>query len=310
MESTADRRARPNPIAVGLTLVFAPIALLVAVYTATGSAVWASVLALSFSPALQMGAERLRPERALRPTTAHQIGVEAFQGIVYGTVFGFGTAFGLWWLLLRTRHAVGIEATLGLDPWLPALALVVLADFLDYFRHRHEHESNGLMWRVHSVHHSIRQFSLLSGLALHPLEAVFTYVSYGLVAGLLGLSFDSMLLGLTLALLVMGAQHTNTPTSLGRLSRVLAHADGHRWHHDIALGAGRNVNYANVLSLWDLLWGSFHAPHPFAGEYGIDPFRDAYPKGLVGQASMAIASCYAEREAACAPVRNPSRPPA
>ena len=28
-----------------------------------------------------------------------------------------------------------------------------------------------------SVHHSIRSFSLLSGLALHPLETVFTYAS-------------------------------------------------------------------------------------------------------------------------------------
>ncbi len=291
-------------------LVFGPIALLVAVHVATDSAVLASVLALSFSPGLQMLAERLRPARPLAPRSVHQIAVEAFQGIVYGTVFGFGTAFGLWWLVLELRNAIGIEATLGGSPWIPALALIVLADFLDYFRHRHEHESNGLMWRVHSVHHSIRQFSLLAGLALHPLEAVFTYASYGLVAGTLGVTFESMLLGLTLALLVMGAQHTNTPTSLGGLSRVLAHADGHRWHHDIALGAGRNVNYANVLSLWDLLWGSFHAPRPFDGEYGIEPFRDAYPKDLIGQARMAIPSCYEAVAAACAQIRNPSRPPA
>lgn len=287
-------RPRRSPILTGLVLVFGPIGLLVAAYGATGSAVLASGLALSFSPALQLLAEQRWPARALPAKTARQLGVEAFQGLVYGTLFGFGTAFGLWWLVLELRQAFGIGFTLAGDPWIPAVALVVLADFVDYFRHRHEHESNGLMWRVHSVHHSIRHFSLLTGLALHPLEAVFTYISYGVVAGLLGLSFESMLLGLTLALLVMGAQHTNTATSLGALSRVLAHADGHRWHHDLALGAGRNVNYANVLSLWDQLWGSFHAPHDFDGEYGIEPFREAYPADLLGQARMAEARYYAE----------------
>jgi len=287
-----------SALATGLVLVFAPMALLAAVYQSTGSALLASLLALSLSPAMQLVFERLRPERSIPPKPPGALGVEAFQGIVYGTVFGFGTAFGLWWLVASLRTAAGIAWTPGGEPWLPAVALVVGADFLDYFRHRHEHESNGLFWRVHSVHHSIRHFTLLTGLALHPLEAVFTYVSYGLVAGLLGLSFDATLLGLTLALLVMGAQHTNTATTLGPLARVLAHADGHRWHHDIALGAGRNVNYANVFSLWDQLWGSFHAPHPFAGEYGIEPFRDAYPRDLLGQARMASARGYAEAEAA------------
>lgn len=298
MEAASERAEnRPSPILMGLVLVFGPIALLVAVFGATGSSVLASGLALSFSPALQIVAERRWPARSLPARTARQLRVEAFQGLVYGTLFGFGTAFGLWWLVLELRQAFGIGFTLAGDPWIPALALVGIADFFDYFRHRHEHESNGLMWRVHSVHHSIRHFSLLTGLAIHPLEAVFTYISYGLVAGVLGASFDAMLLGLTLALLVMGAQHTNTATSLGGLSRILAHADGHRWHHDIALGAGRNVNYANVLSLWDQIWGSFHAPCDFGGEYGIEPFREAYPADLVGQARMAMGGYYAEIEA-------------
>jgi sterol desaturase/sphingolipid hydroxylase (fatty acid hydroxylase superfamily) len=95
----------------------------------------------------------------------------------------------------------------------------------------------------------------------------------------------------------MGAQHTNTDTSLGWLSSVLAHTDGHRWHHDIALESGRNVNYANVLSLWDHLWGSFYAPRDFDGEYGIRPFRDAYPKGLVEQALIVLPGRYAAAEA-------------
>lgn len=282
----------------GLALVFGPIALLAGVLAWTGSAVAATVAALSASSTLQLWAERLRPRRRLPPRSRRQLGVEIFQGVVYGTALGVGVTFGLWWLVGQARSALGIGLVVRGGLFAQALLLVVVADFLDYFRHRHEHESEGLFWRVHSVHHSIRSFSLLSGLALHPLETVFTYASYGIVAGALGLPFDSMLIGFTLALIVMGAQHTNTDTSLGWLGYVFAHADGHRWHHDIGLESGRNVNYANVLSLWDLLWRSYYAPREFDGEYGIAPFRDAYPRGLLDQALMALPARYAAAEAA------------
>ena len=114
---------------------------------------------------------------------------------------------------------------------------------------------------------------------------------------MLGLPPDALLLGFALALIVMGAQHTNVPSSLGWLSRMPAHTDGHRWHHDIDLEAGHNVNYANVLALWDRLWGTDFLPRDFDGEYGITPFRDAYPRDLPGQALIVLPHRYAQAEA-------------
>lgn len=283
-------------LALGLCLVFAPVAALVGIHAMSSSAAIAAGSALSLSTTLQLAAERLWPARALPPRSRRLLATEIFQGVVYGTFLAVGTIFGIAWLVARVKAILGIELVLHGPIWLQALALVAASDFLDYFRHRHEHESTGLFWRVHSVHHSIRHFSLLDGLALHPLEAVFTFVSYGLVSGLLGFRFEVMVLGFTLAMIAMGAQHTNAPTRLGLLSNVLAHADGHRWHHDIALSSGRNVNYANVFSFWDRLWGSFRPATPFEGEYGIEPFRDTYPVDLAGQARMAFAADYARAE--------------
>jgi sterol desaturase/sphingolipid hydroxylase (fatty acid hydroxylase superfamily) len=291
------RRASPSDsIAVGLVLVFFPIAILVAAFEWTGSALLAATAALSVSTTLQLAAEHWRPRGLLAPKRPKQLGVEIFQGVVYGTILGVGVAFGLWWLARGLRSALDIELVLGGGIWLQAVVLVVMADFLDYFRHRHEHMSDGIFWRVHSVHHSIRRFSLLDGLAIHPLETLFTYVWYGVLAGVLGMSFETMLLGFAIALIIMGAQHTNTGTSLGPLSFVFAHADGHRWHHDIGLESGRNVNYANVLSLWDVLWGTYYAPREFDGDYGIEPFRDAYPTGLFDQALLVLSERYAAAE--------------
>lgn len=287
--------SRAAQIALGLTLLCAPALVLFAVHTNSGSAIPAAVAALSLSSTIQLVGERFWPARPLATHSGKRLAVEAFQGIVYGVVLGVGTIFAGAALVSAGKRALGISFALDLSIWGQALILVVVADFLDYFRHRHEHESDGLFWRVHSVHHSIREFSLLAGLAVHPLEAVFTFASYGFVAGLLGLSSEATVLGFTIAMIAMGAQHANTFSRLGWLSNVIAHIDGHRWHHDMALTAGRNVNYANVFSLWDRLWGTFQPARPFDGEYGIEPFRDAYPTDLVGQAKMALASEYARR---------------
>ena len=298
MPTTIVRPSRAAQTALGWLLLFAPAGVLFAVESASGSAALAAVSALSLSSTIQLVAERFWPARPLAPHAPAQMAVEAFEGMVYGMVLGVGTIFAGAALVSAAKQALGLSFALALPVWGQALVLVIVADFLDYFRHRHEHESDGLFWRVHSVHHSIREFSLVAGLAVHPLEPVFTFVSYGFVAGLLGLSTDATILGFTIAMIAMGAQHANTFSRLGWLSNVVAHIDGHRWHHDMALSAGRNVNYANVFSAWDHLWGTFQPARPFDGEYGIEPFRDAYPKDLVGHAKMALAAEYARRERA------------
>lgn len=300
---------RAHRVLLGWTLVFGPIGVLVGVYASTASAGVAVAVALTLSPLLQVLAEARWPLDPPPERSRRRLRREVFQGVAYGGVLGVGVVLGLWWGVVALRHSMGLdvasgpESVLGLGVWADAIGLVVLADFLDYFRHRHEHESDGLFWRVHSVHHSIRDFSLLSGLALHPLETVFTYFSYGLVAGALGLSLDATLLGFALALIVMGAQHTNVASTLGPLSKILAHTDGHRWHHDLALESGHNVNYANVLALWDHLWGSYYAPRDFDGEYGITPFRDAFPEGLGEQAALVLPGRYARAEGEAREVR-------
>ncbi len=303
--STGAARLSPaGRVAVGLTLVVGPISVLVGVMSMSGSAVWAASTALTASPLLQLYAERKWPLHPLTPKRPNQLRIEIFQGIVYGTLLGIAVMFGLWWLTTTAREVLGVDIVLGGGLWIQAIVLVILADFLDYFRHRHEHESSGIFWHVHSVHHSIRGFSLFAGLAIHPLETFFTYFWYGILAGAMGLSFDAMLLGFALALIIMGAQHTNANSSLGWLSRIFAHTDGHRWHHDLALESGRNVNYANVLTLWDQLWGTYYAPREFDGEYGIKPFWDHYPKRLKEQLLLVEGNRYAEPESTAREVRT------
>ena len=72
------------------------------------------------------------------------------QRIAVGSMLGVSVIFGLWWAVQSLRASMGIELAVAGSVWTQAAVLVVVADFIDYFRHRHEHESSGLFWRVRS----------------------------------------------------------------------------------------------------------------------------------------------------------------
>jgi len=48
-------------------------------------------------------------------------------------------------------------------------------------------------------------------------------------------------------------------TSVGPLRAVLASPRFHRWHHTSAK-EGRDKNFAGLLPLWDILFGTYYMP--------------------------------------------------
>lgn len=78
---------------LGVGLLLGPGLILFAVHATCGSALLAAAAALSASTTIQLVAERAWPARDLAPHGGRQLAVEAFQGVVYGLVFGVGTIF-------------------------------------------------------------------------------------------------------------------------------------------------------------------------------------------------------------------------
>jgi sterol desaturase/sphingolipid hydroxylase (fatty acid hydroxylase superfamily) len=102
-------------------------------------------------------------------------------------------------------------------------------------------------------------------------------------AGLLLLGFDSTLLAAYAPLLTLYAifVHANVPWTFGLLRYVLASPAFHRWHHT-SQAEGLDRNFAGLLPLWDLVFGTFYMPHGRRPEvFGIT--GGVVPEGLFAQ---------------------------
>jgi len=227
--------------------------------------------------------------------------IEIFRDMIHSFVYGItvgGLAVGCcWWLTSSLRTSVGFPLSISTWHFAFQIALVLLlGDLIDYARHYSEHQSSGVLWRIHSVHHSIRYFTTYTGSRLHPLEPILVYSGYGLIAGLLGCSFYTALTIFVVAMMIMSPQHLNVDTDIGWLRYVFVYTDAHRWHHDIDKIPA--CNYANVFTFWDILFGTFHQPHKFNGDMGVRPFEDDFPTALSTQAALVSSGLWEELESA------------
>jgi sterol desaturase/sphingolipid hydroxylase (fatty acid hydroxylase superfamily) len=190
------------------------------------------------------------------------------QNVVEGLGLGLFFAFVL---LFRLPHDRGIahltevwhrEARLaGLPVVVQAPLAVVFADLAGYWAHRAMH--HGWLWRVHAVHHSSRALDWLAGARNHPAAEAFGTVV--VAAAMLLVGFDPRVLAVAAPLRLYAILlHANVSFGSSRLRYVVATPLFHRWHHahpyalpeDLRNGA----NFAGLLPLWDLLFGTFHCP--------------------------------------------------
>ncbi len=218
---------------------------------------------------------------------------------------GFATDLGYWALIpYVTHYVVGAALILALVPLallihgrideatvmagfgplsrLPypvqALAMLVLADFLGYWMHRLFHGRR--LWRFHAVHHSSTALDWLSSVRVHPVNEAVTRAAITLP--LVGLGFApaaAVWVGPAFALFGL-LLHANVDWDWGRFRTVLASPRFHRWHHS-AEPEARDCNFAGLLPLWDLLFGTYYMPADRLPErFGSET---PVPEGLLAQ---------------------------
>jgi sterol desaturase/sphingolipid hydroxylase (fatty acid hydroxylase superfamily) len=169
-----------------------------------------------------------------------------------------------------------------LAPWLvlprldavPGWCFIVLAvlaiDALDWLIHLGNHRITSL-WRLHAVHHSQEELSILTTFRAHPL----VQVSFLLTAvPILAITRNAVTPAVVLtSYACLGAlPHANVRWTYGRLGAVLISPAYHRIHHS---ATGRlDINLGTVFTFWDAL--SRRAVFPVAG-------RAVIPTGLDGR---------------------------
>jgi sterol desaturase/sphingolipid hydroxylase (fatty acid hydroxylase superfamily) len=166
-----------------------------------------------------------------------------------------------------SRLSFGLQLALGL----------ALSDFVGYWAHRLFH--GRALWRFHAVHHSSRTLDWLAATRLHPFNDVLVRVLQAVPLLLLG--FDTRVFAAVAPILSVYAVllHADVPWTFGPLRWVLASPHFHRWHH-AADAEGRDKNFAGLLPLWDLVFGTFYMPAHRPAATGVD---DPVPAGLGGQ---------------------------
>jgi sterol desaturase/sphingolipid hydroxylase (fatty acid hydroxylase superfamily) len=229
-----------------------------------------------FVPFERLAAER-PGQRVLRPGWLTDAVTGALNAVVLFLVF-FGA-------VSAVDRAAALAAP-GVRAWVPTqplilqvLAAIVIGDLGVYLGHRLMHTVPAL-WRCHAIHHSAEEMDWLVASRFHAIDLLVT--RFATLAPLIALHVSPAALGIAIG--IFGWQsylvHANVRLSYGPLRWLLVSPEFHHWHHSAEREAF-DRNYASVVAVWDVLFGTAHLP---AGRlpraYGI---ADRVPAGYLAR---------------------------
>lgn len=159
--------------------------------------------------------------------------------------------------------------------WLQAIEIYLLVDFLGYWTHRLFHR--GGWWHFHAVHHSSEDLDWLGSLRVHPVNEIINKLTQVTPVLLLGFNPAVTLSSAPVLTLYAIFLHANLNWDFGPLRRIIASPVFHRWHHS-RLNEAWDKNFAGLLPLWDILFGTYYMPkNRFPENFGIcEPIPEGY----------------------------------
>jgi sterol desaturase/sphingolipid hydroxylase (fatty acid hydroxylase superfamily) len=161
--------------------------------------------------------------------------------------------------LARSAPWLVLPRFTGIPGWCFIVPAVLAIDALDWLAHLGNHRISSL-WRLHAVHHSQEELSILTTFRAHPL----VHVSFLVTAvPILAIASNAVTpAAVFTAYACLGAlPHANVRWTYGRLGAVLISPAYHRIHHS---ATGRlDINLGTVFTIWDVL--SRRAVFPAAG---------------------------------------------
>jgi len=158
------------------------------------------------------------------------------------------------------------------DGWWYAVSLlgfVLVADLYRYTSHRLYH-AVPFLWALHSFHHSAEAMTFVTGARHHWIDRIMGGAFLPIMAILFKVPTDMMTISAFIIFLPDGCAHLNVRFPLGRAITWINSPQWHRIHHSTQ-PEHFNKNFASVLPLWDIVFGTAWIPQ-----------KDEYPAtGLV-----------------------------
>jgi sterol desaturase/sphingolipid hydroxylase (fatty acid hydroxylase superfamily) len=128
------------------------------------------------------------------------------------------------------------------------------ADLTYYWMHRIEHEQR-ILWALHSVHHSSKDYNLSVSFRLSIIEGLIEWI-FLIPMILIGFSPFQAIVGLILVAQFQTWIHTERIGKLGWLDKIFNTPSVHRVHH----GSNKKYldkNYGGFLIIWDRIFGTY-----------------------------------------------------
>lgn len=143
---------------------------------------------------------------------------------------------------------------------LPVVAQVVLlavgVDLARYWIHRAQH-SRSFLWRWHTMHHAPTNLTPVRAWWTHPVDDTILYSLEIVAMVVLRLDPVAVLAYLSIDNFFQLLNHTNVRLHSGWLGTVLQHPRYHLLHHRRHGDDERPVNFGEMLTCWDRLFGTF-----------------------------------------------------
>jgi sterol desaturase/sphingolipid hydroxylase (fatty acid hydroxylase superfamily) len=167
----------------------------------------------------------------------------------------------------------------GLLFWQQVAIYIVASDFMLYWAHRIFHGRT--LWHYHAIHHSAKDVDWTTAYRFHPINLWFGTFLIITIMLFAGISSTVVLFLVPFETAAAFFVHANLNWTLGPLRYIVASPVFHRWHHT-SPSEGGNSNFAPLLPLWDVLFGTFYMPQgKLPAHYGVDD--PMFPQGFLGQ---------------------------
>ena len=181
----------------------------------------------------------------------------------------------------------GFGLVLGLAAYLAAM------DLGEYLFHRAQHAIPAL-WAMHSLHHSDPAVNVATTTRHFWLKSAIKSLTIWLAVGLLFGASPKIVALYGLATLYNMVLHGNLRLGFGRFSSLVNSPQYHRLHHSRD-PAWFNCNFAALLSVWDVIAGSYRPPEP--GQFALTGLEDRPPPAnLLGDSRVAFCPRLARQD--------------
>lgn len=192
-------------------------------------------------------------------------------------------------VLALAVQPTGVMARLDWPGWIEIVIGIVILDFsIGYLSHRTMHMWPA-MWRFHQIHHSDPFVDVTTTFRAHPVETLWRFLFSVVPVWLFGIPLQAVVIQRLLQAANGVLQHGNIRlwAPLDRaLSLVWVTPNVHKIHHSRAI-AETNSNYANLLTLYDRLLGTYTpVEHAATVVYGLDDADPARLGSFPGLLSM------------------------